>query len=146
MEMTRLSESDYVRYFGSDSPLQVYQAYWKFDGGWESLWSYVLEKVAIGLGMPRSTSDERERETLVVTDIANQLRLDAAGEAVMSAKYNAGARYGIEDVCTIAYDEAVDGYVSEDMNGEAVWYYSEQIVDMQQVAKDLAYVWQEYEG
>lgn len=138
-------ERDYIRYFGSDSPLEVYLAYWKFDGGWEALASYVLEKAGAHFVVP-DTDEDKEREYELFGEIAARLRMDAASEAVLSAKYNANVAYGPDKGGTVVYDEVLDGYCIEHVNGTQEWLWSEKIVDMQQVARVLASVWWEVEG
>ena len=146
MEVT-LGEREYVRYFGTDSALEAYQSYWKFDGGGESLWSYVLEKAAIGLGVDKPcTPEQMENQNNIIEEVAGQLRLGAASEAVMSAKYNAGVEYGVEVACVVKYDEMVDMYVLRDALGMECTYYVEMLVDIQDVVRWLASTWREYEG
>lgn len=141
----QISESQYVRYFGSDSPLEVYLAYWKFDGGWEALESYVLEKAGVHFVVP-ATVEDKERGSELFYEIASQLRMDAANEAVLSAKYNTGVEYGPSNGATVMYDEVLDGYRLKEANSCEKWYWSERIVDMQEVACELALAWFEEEG
>lgn len=143
----QISESQYVRYFGSDSPLEIYLAYWKFDGGWESLWSYVLEKAGAGLGVGGPfTPEQLENQHDIVEEAAERLRMDAANEAVLSAKFNAGVEYGPSNGATVVYDEILDGYRLKEANNCEKWYWSEKIIDIQQIARELAFLWTEYEG
>ncbi len=141
-----LSYQEYIRYFGSDSPLEIYSAYWKFDGGWESLWSYVLERAGDSLGSPHNTPEDLENEQQVIDEVAERLRLDAAGEAVMGAKFQAGVVYGPAKGGTVVYDEILDGYCVREASGREQWFWSEKIADMQEVARALALIWWESEG